>query len=156
MVIPSWGGGEKRPNSVTHISTIRSGLVESKLRQIVAKLEVMELILLAHPYIKGMDKVHYITADEKGDATRGIYPLDRTFQLEEGSMETDYFKKIKETGVWPDDKMDDLSPLYTTTFYIGLSIQRKSSKSNRKVIKGRVLTYLLSDRRGCDKDKTTT
>ncbi|KAI8334676.1 Poly(A) polymerase central domain-containing protein [Chlamydoabsidia padenii] len=109
-----------------------SGLVESRLRQIVSKLEVMELILLAHPYIKGMDKVHYITAEEKADATRGVYPLDRTFTLEEGGLETDYLEKVKENGIWPEDKMDDLTPLYTTTFYIGLSIQRKSKDDTPK------------------------
>ncbi|ORZ24389.1 Poly(A) polymerase central domain-domain-containing protein [Absidia repens] len=109
-----------------------TGLVKSKLRQIISKLEVMELIILAHPYINGMDKVHYITAEEKDNATRGIYPLDRTFDLEEGSMETDFLEKIKESGVWPDDKIAEISPFYSTTFYIGLSVQRKSKEDGPK------------------------
>ncbi|CAO3653534.1 unnamed protein product [Cunninghamella echinulata] len=104
-----------------------SGLIESKLRQIVAKLEVMEIIILVHPYIKGIDKVHYVTKEERENAVRGIYPVERTFDLEEGSMETNFLEKIKESNDMSEEKISELEPLYTTTFYIGLSIQQKSN-----------------------------
>lgn len=112
---------------MSNIYLFRSGLIESKLRQIVAKLEVMEIITLVHPYIKSIDKVHYVTKEEKENAIRGVYPAERTFDLEEGSMETNFLEKIKEKNEISEEKLNELEPVYTTTFYIGLSIQQKSS-----------------------------
>ncbi|CAO3649806.1 unnamed protein product [Cunninghamella blakesleeana] len=109
-----------------------SGLIESKLRQIVAKLEVMEIITLVHPYIKSIDKVHYVTKEEKENTIRGIYPTERTFDLEEGSMETNFLEKIKENSEITEEKLNELEAVYTTTFYIGLSIQQKSSTEKEK------------------------
>ena len=38
-----------------------SGLVESRIRHLVTKLERVENLVLAHPYIKGFEKViHYM------------------------------------------------------------------------------------------------
>ncbi|ORX53655.1 Poly(A) polymerase [Hesseltinella vesiculosa] len=97
------------------------GLVESKLRTIVSRLEMMEPVAWAHPFIKGIDKVHYVTQAERAACMKGKYPADRTFDIDEGSMDKDYFEDIKEKGLWPEDKLEELSPLYSATFYIGLA-----------------------------------
>ncbi|KAI8069521.1 Poly(A) polymerase central domain-containing protein [Gongronella butleri] len=110
------------------------GLVESRLRQIVARLEMMEPIAWAHPYIKGIDKVHYVTAEEKTQAMRGKYPLDRTFDLDEGSMEKDFTQTIKDSNAWPEDKIDELAPLYSTSFYIGLAPNKAKPAEDEKPV----------------------
>lgn len=52
------------------------GLVESKLRQLVMKLEVIENIDRAHPFIKGVEKVNWCIGDaEKLRASHGFPPL---------------------------------------------------------------------------------
>ncbi|KAJ3329356.1 polynucleotide adenylyltransferase [Blyttiomyces sp. JEL0837] len=91
-----------------------SGRVESRLRQLVMKLETVEHLRVAHPYIKNFEKVTQCRSDQEGiDAAHGIYasePLD---------PEKDEVKKT----------------VYTTTFYIGLQIAPKdvSSKEPRKL-----------------------
>ncbi|KAJ3414495.1 polynucleotide adenylyltransferase [Chytridiales sp. JEL 0842] len=97
-----------------------SGLVESRLRQLVMKLETVENLSVAHPYIKGIEKVTKCRTDQEGiDAAHGIYPTDdRTASTDiEG-----------EEGEKADDEY--IKTVYTTTFYIGLQIAPKDPGSN--------------------------
>jgi poly(A) polymerase len=87
-----------------------SGLVESRIRQLVLKLELDESLRLVHPYIKGIEQVHYCQDDDEAwDAAHGNYLNDRTFNVNEHDRMTQQEKKR-------------YRPLYTTTFYIGLII----------------------------------
>lgn len=89
-----------------------SGLVESRIRHLVSKLERVDNLLLAHPYIKGFDKViHYRTAVEKDDAAHGIIhpPAD---------VQADGMEDIQEPP----------KAIYTSTFYIGLDIPPRDRK----------------------------
>ncbi|KAI9364170.1 Poly(A) polymerase central domain-containing protein [Pilaira anomala] len=113
-----------------------SGLVESKLRQLVLKVEVTDLIKLAHPYIKGFDKIHYcLTEDEILKASKGIYPLDRSFTVEEGSLETNHMDLLKEKGLVNDENEKNVTRVFSTTFYIGIETLPKvpGSHETRKL-----------------------
>ena len=43
----------------------RSGTVESRIRQLVMKLEYVDSLTLAHPFVKGFEQVHYCLTDEE-------------------------------------------------------------------------------------------
>ncbi|KAI9269736.1 Poly(A) polymerase central domain-containing protein [Helicostylum pulchrum] len=98
-----------------------SGLVEAKLRQLVLKLEGVDLIKIAHPYIKGIDKIHYCLSDEEVvNASKGIYVQERSFTVEEGSLETNHTDLLKEKGLVTDENEKNVVRVFSTTFYIGL------------------------------------
>ncbi|KAL4076329.1 poly-A polymerase [Scleroderma citrinum] len=90
-----------------------AGTVESRIRQLVMKLEFVESLILAHPFIKGFDQVlHCMTEDEvslvaEGQISEAI--AKRTKADIEGSP----------TG----------KTVYSTTFYIGLLVQPKPTGS---------------------------
>ncbi|KAI9329578.1 Poly(A) polymerase central domain-containing protein [Zopfochytrium polystomum] len=88
-----------------------SGLVESRLRQLVGRLENVEHLKLAHPYIRSFGKIAKCISDEEGiDAAHGKFP--------------------------PEDRDGPFTKtVHTTTFYIGLQIAPKdpSSKEPRKL-----------------------
>lgn len=106
-----------------------SGLVEAKLRQLVLKLELLELINLAHPYIKGIDKIHYcLTSEEVVNASKGVYSQERSFTVEEGSLETNHMDLLKEKGLVTEENEKDVVRVFSTTFYIGLETLPKIGK----------------------------
>ncbi|KAJ3137769.1 polynucleotide adenylyltransferase [Geranomyces variabilis] len=85
-----------------------SGMVESRLRQLVKQLELVPHLDLAHPYIKGFNNVCQVIDDEeKSRAAHGQFPPPRDL---------------------PPDA-EGTSSLYTSTFYIGLSIKAKDPNS---------------------------
>lgn len=92
---------------------IRSGKVESQVRQLVAKLEYVEGITVAHPYTKGIEHTFHCKSEEDLDAvTRGhISPsiAKQTIEDIKGSF----------TG----------RTVHTTTFYIGLGVKPKQRAS---------------------------
>lgn len=79
------------------------------MRQLVMKLEFVEALTLAHPFIKGFDQAFHCLNEEEvracaqGEVTESV--LKRKKEEIEG----------KEGG----------STIYTTTFYIGLAIEPK-------------------------------
>ncbi|KAJ1988055.1 polynucleotide adenylyltransferase [Dimargaris cristalligena] len=91
-----------------------SGMVESRLRQLVMKLELVDQIVLAHPFIKGFDRstVCY-TSQEAEDIKQGNFPASPSSAPENGENGT------AEAG--------ETRTIYTTTFYIGLLIASKPS-----------------------------
>lgn len=85
-------------------------MVESRLRQLVMKLELVDHLELAHPYIKGFDKVCWcINEEERNQAAHGQFPPDRDESQIDKSTATQ---------------------THTTTFYIGLCIKAKDPNSN--------------------------
>ncbi|KAI0092408.1 Poly(A) polymerase central domain-containing protein [Irpex rosettiformis] len=86
-----------------------SGTVESRLRQLVMKLEYVESLTLAHPFIQGFDQVLYcLNEDEFRGAADGEV--------------SDVLAKRKKEDIEgkPGSKV-----IYTTTFFIGLAIEPK-------------------------------
>ncbi|RKO87181.1 Poly(A) polymerase central domain-containing protein, partial [Blyttiomyces helicus] len=101
-----------------------SGMVESRLRQLIMKLETVENLEIAHPYIEGFDKVTLCANEqEKQDAAQGV-------------------NIIREPGAPELDPATALA-VHTTTFYIGLQIKAKEpgSAAGRKL----VISWPLSD-----------
>ncbi|CAO3594311.1 unnamed protein product [Absidia cylindrospora] len=103
------------------------GLVEAKLRQLVLKLELVDMLDLAHPYIKGIDKVHYTLNDkELKDVKQGGFLQHRSFEIKEGNMNDSHIdshiNEIRAKTGLSDQEMDYLTPVYTTKFYIGLTV----------------------------------
>jgi poly(A) polymerase len=84
-----------------------SGLVESKLRLLVQKLELVEPIQISHPFVKTFEKYYRCTEEEAlriaDGNTTGIEPTE----LKEGE---------------PDEKDDGKVSVHTSTMYIGLEI----------------------------------
>lgn len=106
-----------------------SGLVEAKLRQFVLKLELVDMINLAHPYIKGIDRIHYcLSEDEAEKASKGSFPQDRSFLVEEGSLEMDHIELLKEKGLVTEETEKNVIRVFSTSFYIGLETSPKVRK----------------------------
>lgn len=86
----------------------RSGTVESKLRQLVMKLEYVESLVIAHPFIKGFDQEVLCLTDEEFRA------------VAEGEIPPATLKRKKEDCEGIEGRM-----VYTTAFYIGLAVEPK-------------------------------
>ncbi len=120
-----------------------SGLVESKVRLLVSSLEHVESIELAHPFIKGFDRVHRCQTEEEVEA---ILRGDMRFHTPDVRTETtDLVKDRKgeavvngndadavqmgptqngqaQNGNSEPPKKEFAHTIYTTTFYIGIEI----------------------------------
>lgn len=104
-------------------------MVESRLRQLVLKLELVDMLVLAHPYIKPLDRVHYCSTDQEAlDAAYGVFNQATTFALTEGNMDVNHMELLKENSENSDSQepQEPLRKVYTTTFFIGLFIEPKT------------------------------
>jgi poly(A) polymerase len=87
-----------------------AGLVESRLRQLIMKLELAENLEIAHPFIKGFERVTLCrTEEEKKNAQNGKLPEDMP------SSEDNKDLKAVENGTTEPVKV------WTTIFYVGLA-----------------------------------
>ncbi|KAG2013182.1 polymerase, variant 4 [Coprinopsis cinerea AmutBmut pab1-1] len=86
-----------------------SGTVESRIRQLVMKLEYVESLILAHPFIKGFDQVSYCLNEDEVKA------------VVQGEISEAIASRKKEDI----EGKEGSQTVYTTTFYIGLAIQPK-------------------------------
>ncbi|KAI0776173.1 polymerase [Trametes elegans] len=96
-----------------------SGTVESKIRHLVMKLEYVDALKLAHPFIKGLEKVYYCISEEEAKAVaRGEIP-DQVAQRQKEDV-------AGKEGV---------ISVHTTSFFIGLAIKPKeaNAKGPRKL-----------------------
>ncbi|KAI0722729.1 polymerase [Earliella scabrosa] len=84
-----------------------SGTVESRIRQLVMKLEYVESLALAHPFIKGFEQISYCLNDEEVRA------------VAQGEISEAVAKRKKEDI----EGKDGASAVYSTTFYIGLAVE---------------------------------
>lgn len=103
-----------------------SGLVESRIRQLVLRLELLDLLEIAHSFINGIEKVNYCLSKEEQWYVANGYDLlhGRSFSLGNVSSEEDCMRKMGLTK----EQRNSVTPVYTTTFYIGLKFKRPSSK----------------------------
>lgn len=87
-----------------------SGLVESRLRQLVLKLELAYNVELAHPYIKSFEKVSYCISDEEQNMAAYGCTIPP-----------------KSERPWCEDSA--FTTIYTNSFYIGLQMAPKDPNS---------------------------
>ena len=86
-------------------------MVESRIRHLINRLELVENLGLAHPYVKGFDKIHHCANDQEAqDVAFGICE-----HCEENNSE--HTQDSKRDGK-PGGRI-----VCTTTFYIGLRIE---------------------------------
>ncbi|KAI8072484.1 Poly(A) polymerase pla1 [Gongronella butleri] len=103
------------------------GLVESKLRQLVIKLELVDSVELAHPYIHATHKVHYVLSDkERRDVQHGASLPNRTFVLDDANRRSSLPHMDSLKKKLPQDEYARLTPYYTTYFYIGLVMETRA------------------------------
>jgi poly(A) polymerase len=89
-----------------------SGTVESRIRQLVMKLEFVDTLDLAHPYVKSFDRTNYcIDEAEQRSVSIGEVPPE--------------VEKRTEADLVPGQG----GTVWTTTFYIGMQIERKPGAS---------------------------
>ncbi|KAF8607577.1 Poly(A) polymerase [Ceratobasidium sp. AG-I] len=88
-----------------------SGTVESRLRQLVMKLEFVDQLEVAHPFVKGFDQKHLCLTDSEVRA------------VAQGDVSPAIEKRKKE------DMKDvvGVSEVYTSTFYIGMKVADKKA-----------------------------
>ncbi|KAK1224507.1 polynucleotide adenylyltransferase [Marasmius sp. AFHP31] len=86
-----------------------SGTVESRIRQLVKQLELIDMVTLAHPFVRGFEQVSYCLSDEEVRA------------VAQGDI-SDTISKRKKEDI---EGKAGAGPVYTTTFYVGLSIEPK-------------------------------
>ncbi|KAK7470216.1 polynucleotide adenylyltransferase [Stygiomarasmius scandens] len=90
-----------------------SGTVESRIRQLVMKLEYVDSLMLAHPFVKGFEQVSYCVSDEEVRA------------VAQGDISETIAKRKKEDI----EGKEGAGPVYTTTFYVGLAVEPKQPGS---------------------------
>ncbi|KAA1466552.1 Poly(A) polymerase [Dentipellis sp. KUC8613] len=90
-----------------------AGTVESRLRQLVMKLEFVESLTLIHPFTKGFEQVSYCLSETEVRA------------VAQGETNEEIQKRKKEDI----EGKEGASTVYTTTFYIGLAIEAKQPGS---------------------------
>lgn len=105
---------------------IRAGTVESRMRQLVMKLEYVDSLILAHPFIKGFEQISYCISEDEVRA------------VAQGENWESINKRKKEDI----EGKEGASTVYSSTFYIGLAIAPK----NRLFIICNYLTHLLTSK----------
>ncbi|KAI8620218.1 Poly(A) polymerase central domain-containing protein [Chytriomyces sp. MP71] len=153
-----------------------SGFIESRLRQLIMKLETLDCISIAHPYIKSIEKVTTCTSrSEAISVATGQQPaLGTTSDLAPTPAASAAVPPANGTGSAPGEENADPAAapgtgaadadaapaaqqaqqaVYTTTFYIGLQIAPKDPTSNapRKVDITRPTNEFTTLVRGWDK-----
>ncbi|EEB07623.1 poly(A) polymerase Pla1 [Schizosaccharomyces japonicus yFS275] len=110
-----------------------SGLVESKLRHFVTRLELVDAITLAHPFNKGFNKIYMCkTEEEAQQVANGVSTavVAKDANLEEAAKAGDQNEHKEGEGDAADEKKFSV---YTTTFYIGLEIERKKGPQSKRL-----------------------
>lgn len=72
------------------------------------KLEYVDTLILAHPFVKGFDQVCYCLTEEE------------VRQVAQGEISSAILKRKKEDI----EGKEGAGPIYSTTFYIGLAIEK--------------------------------
>ena len=89
----------------------RSGTVESRVRQLVMKLELVEQLQLVHPFIKGFEQLHYVIGEAELNAvTYG-----------------DVSEAVAKRSAQDIENVEGGRAIYSTRFYIGLCVEPKPS-----------------------------
>lgn len=90
----------------------RSGTVKSKIRQLVLRLENIDAMKMAHPFIKGFDRVSHCISEEEVTEAAFNRISDAVANRTEEEMKASPFSRT----------------VYSSTFYVGLGIMPKPGK----------------------------
>lgn len=103
------------------------GTVESKLRQLVMRLETVPEVAVAHPYVKGFSKTYKVQNDEERDqVSRGIVSPAIEERSKEISAPTDGKAPEEDSAaIKAQDQVEGTQTTWTTNFFIGLAIYPK-------------------------------
>jgi poly(A) polymerase len=120
-----------------------SGLVESKLRQLVIQLDLQGSIEVAHPFNKGFERVHTCPTPEAIDAIQ-VGSLE--YQIKDSKTETtDETNDAKHAAAAQNAAEDVALPevrqtmeqngdansiVYTTTYYVGIDLKPGKSRND--------------------------
>ncbi|MCJ1476169.1 polynucleotide adenylyltransferase [Lambiella insularis] len=133
--------GVNAASSSKEAQLIWSGLVGSKVRKLVAQLETDSLIEIAHPFNKGFERVHHVkTQEERNAVLSGSLQYQATdVKTETNDVATDP-KQLVAAQDNPDDiklsngsvdsapNVDEVTTIYTTTYYIGIELAQVQVK----------------------------
>lgn len=103
------------------------GTVESKLRQLIMKLELVPSLLIAHPFVDGFNHECVCYTDEEvRQVATGEMPPDvaARSKLQDLPPEGEA-AKVKDQEA--QDKASGRRTVYTTTFYIGLKVEPRQA-----------------------------
>jgi len=108
-----------------------SGTVESRIRQLVMKLEMVPTLMCAHPFIKGFDQVSlcYNDAEVRMVAT-GNVPEEVANRTKQEDLPKEGFGAEEAKAKDEEAKKEEAKGhrmIWTTTFYIGLCVEPKSA-----------------------------
>ena len=106
-----------------------SGTVESKVRLLVQNLEGHESVAIAHPFIKGFERIHNCKTEEEVEQAKSG---SLEYQVKNTDSATPADGSLKNAiadshTVNADQKANgDAKPtmVYTTTFYVGLELHK--------------------------------
>ena len=115
-----------------------SGLVESKVRHLVMKLEDQsDMIELARPFTKGFQRVHRCANNVEADEVKNAsvrYQVEKTKTTETtdpqlvGTVEDSASIEVKEVQPEVHDT-NEPQTIYTTTFYVGIDLTPSANKN---------------------------
>jgi len=92
----------------------RSGTVESRVRQLVMKLELVDALQLVHPFVKGFDQVNYVIGEvELNAVTAG-----------------DVSETVAKRCAQDIENIEGSKAVHSTTFFIGLQVEPKPAGSS--------------------------
>jgi poly(A) polymerase len=104
------------------------------------RIEMVDGILLAHPFNSSFDKVHYCTTDDEaaqvatGEIVKHLRAESTNLQKSALTVESGIDALETSDGVAPAPKADIV--VYTSTFYIGLNISLKNGKPSIDAVAG--------------------
>ncbi|KAI9705189.1 MAG: polynucleotide adenylyltransferase [Bogoriella megaspora] len=145
---------------------IWSGLVQSKVRKLILAIETSEAgIEIAHPFTKGFDRVHRCSSDEEIELVKQgslkyqandieTETTDEAKDIKQSVAaqgESDLQMPIGENGKVPNETNDEgISTIYTTTFYVGIELERGRIKKPTKTLITHQIAYKSGDRKSLD------
>jgi len=119
-----------------------SGLVESKLRQLVIALDWQGVVEVAHPFNKGFERIHTCPSREAIDAVQvGSLQYQNRDSKTETTDQTNDPKHaaaaqnaaedlaLPQVDKVPEQNGEGETTVYTTTYYVGIELKPGSSKS---------------------------
>ncbi|KAJ2547094.1 polynucleotide adenylyltransferase [Coemansia sp. RSA 1933] len=111
------------------------GLVESRVRRYVGFLEGVDLIVLAHPFIKSYDHNRVCQSEEEAQSVRdGNIPAEDAAKPKNADAKTPYDAEKKEEDSSSNTAQEGSAKnhIYVSSFYIGLLLKEKSHDFNGK------------------------
>lgn len=108
------------------------GTVESKLRQLVMKLELVPTLVCAHPYTKGFEQISECHSDEElRQVATGDIPEEvaKRTKMEALSKQDEATVKEQDEAAQQQAAKEGHRMIWTTTFFIGLQVEPRSASA---------------------------